>query len=366
MGYSFDKDEVKNSLSISQVESLVSELGGEPREIEGGFVSKTICHCGEQHKLFYYDNTKLFRCYTECNETFDIISLVQKVKSREIENYSFANALKYVAAFFGIAGAINDDEDNFSFKLKDWDILNQFSNLKEEQIDKRKNIELKVYDKKILKYLPTPIIQPWVEEGISVAAMRAANIKYDPVNCSIIIPHYDINEQLIGIRQRTLIKENEKYGKYMPAKLNGELYNHPLSFSLYHLNLSKNNIKKAKKAIIFEAEKSTLLYYTYFGAENDISVACCGSNLIQHQFNLLKDLGVEEIIIAFDKQFQEIGDKEYHQWVNKLTEIHNKYGRNVLVSFVFDKKGDKLGYKDGPLDRGIDIFMELFKERVYL
>ena len=49
-----------------------------------------------------------------------------------------------------------------------------------------------------------------------------------------IIPHYDINNNLIGIRERTLIKENEVYGKYRPAYLNGKLYNHPLSFSLYN------------------------------------------------------------------------------------------------------------------------------------
>lgn len=365
MSYSFDKDEIKNALSISQVESLVSELGGEPREIDGGFVAKTICHCGEQHKLFYYDNTKLFRCYTECGETFDIISLVQKVKTREIENYSFTDALKYVAGFFGIAGA-SRSEDDFSFKLKDWNVFDKCDNLLGKKDVSKKKIELKTYSKDILKYLPTPIIQPWIDDGISLAAMKAADIKYDPITCSVIIPHYDMDGQLIGIRQRTLIKENEKYGKYLPAILNGQLYNHPLSFSLYHLNISKNNIKKAKRAILFEAEKSTLLYYTYFGKENDISVACCGSNLIQQQFNLLKDLGVEEIIIAFDKQFQEVGDKEYHQWVNKLTEIHKKYHKEVLVSFVFDKKGDKLGYKDGPLDKGIDIFMELFAERVYL
>lgn len=365
MSYSFDKDEIKNSLSISQVESLVSELGGEPREIEGGFVAKTICHCGEQHKLFYYDNTKLFRCYTECQDTFDIISLVQKIKLREIENYSFTDALRYVAQFFGIA-ATNEGEEDFSFKLKDWNIFDKYAAMKEEPNKDKKVIELKTYNKDILRYLPTPIIQPWVDEGISLAAMKAANIKYDPVTCSVIIPHYDMNGKLIGIRQRTLIKENEKYGKYLPATLNGQIYNHPLSFSLYHLNISKENIRRAKKAIIFEAEKSTLLYYTYFGRDNDISVACCGSNLIQYQFNLLKDLGVEEIIIAFDKQFQKVGDKEYHQWVNKLTEIHKKYGQDALISFVFDKTGDHLSYKASPIDEGIDKFIELFKERVYL
>lgn len=362
----FDKDEIKNSLTISQVEDLVSELGGEPQETNGGFVARTICHCGESHKLQYYDNTKLFHCWTECGDSFDIHGLVQKVKSRENENFSFTDAIKFVAQYFGFAGKNEiGEEDGFQQKLKDWEIFERFDTI--EEIDYKKQIvELKHYDDKILKYLPTPRIEPWIKEHISIAAMKDANIKYDPVNNSIIIPHYDINNQLIGIRQRTLVEEREKYGKYMPAVLNNKMYNHPLSFSLYNLNLSKDNIKLAKKAIVFESEKSTLLYRTYFGADNDISVACCGSNLIQHQFNLLKSLGVEEVIVAFDKQFQEIGDNEYKLWTKKLINIYNKYNKDALISFIFDKEGNQLNYKASPIDQGMELFLKLFKERVYL
>ena len=117
---------------------------------------------------------------------------------------------------------------------------------------------------------------------------------------------------------------------------------------------------------MFESEKSCLLYRTYFGADNDISVACCGSNLIRYQFNLLKSLGVSEVIIAFDKQFQEIGDKEYKQWTKKLTEIDKKYSSEALISFIFDKTGDRLNYKASPIDQGKELFLQLFSERIYL
>jgi len=49
--------------------------------------------------------------------------------------------------------------------------------------------------------------------------------------------------------------------------------------NLYNLNNSKKNIELIKKAIIFESEKSCLKYQSYFGIDNDISVACCGSNI---------------------------------------------------------------------------------------
>lgn len=143
------------------------------------------------------------------------------------------------------------------------------------------------------------------------------------------------------------------------------MYNHPLGFSLYNLNNSKNNIKILKKAIVFEGEKSPLLYESYFGKENDISVACCGSNLSSYQLKLLLDLGVEEVIIAFDKQFKTKGDLEFKRWTKKLTDIDKKYREYVKISFMFDKN-DILRYKSSPIDEGKDKFIKLYEERFSL
>ena len=195
--------------------------------------------------------------------------------------------------------------------------------------------------------------------------MDHRGIAYDPKNQGIVIPHYDINNQLVGIRERTLIKEEENFGKYRPAILNGVMYNHPLGFNLYNLNNSKNNIKIIKKVIVYEGEKSSLLYASFFGEENDISVAVCGSSLITYQVKLLLSLGVEEIIIAFDKQFKEIGDKEWERWTKKLYDIHTKYSAYVQISYLFDKK-DLLDYKDSPVDKGKETFLKLFKNRIML
>ena len=74
---------------------------------------------------------------------------------------------------------------------------------------------------------------------------------------------------------------------------------------------------------------------------------------------------MEEIIIAFDKQFQEIGDKEFKGWTKKLKDLNKKYGTLVRISFMFDK-WNLLGYKDSPIDRGPEIFKELFERRIIL
>ena len=56
--------------------------------------------------------------------------------------------------------------------------------------------------------------------------------------------------------------------------------------------MNKDNIRKIKKAIVFESEKAVLQYDSYFGPESNISVACCGSNLITYQLELLLSLKV--------------------------------------------------------------------------
>lgn len=362
MEYKEFSEKVKNDLSIDQVCDLLASLGGDP-QIKGDLIiSRTICHGGHSHKLYYYDNTKLFKCYTDCLDSFDIFELIIKINKLNNIDYSLPQAIRFITNYYGIVveTEISETQEN----LQDWQILNKYdrssSQEKEEKI-----VEMKFYDDKILQYLPHPRILNWEKEGITREVMEECGICYDPSYQGIVIPHYDINGKLVGIRERTLIKENENNGKYKPAILNYKQYNHPLGFNLYNLNNSKENIKKIKKVFVFEGEKSCLLYRSYFGGDADISVAVCGSNLINYQVQLLLSLGVEEICIAFDKQFQEIGDDEWKRWTKKLKELNRKYSPLVQISFLFDKM-NLLGYKDSPIDRGPEIFMQLFKERVVL
>ena len=328
-------EEIKNNLTIEQINDLLLTLGADPVMKNDLIICRTICHGGDSHKLYYYDNTKLFRCYTECSTTFDIFQLIIKIQSQGGSEYTLPQALRYVCNYFNIELNYekNNDEETL---LQDWKILNRYDKILNNQYED-KIVDIKIYDNKILTYLPHPHILPWEQEGISAEVMQYHNICYNPSSQGIVIPHYDIDGNLVGIRERTLIKENEIYGKYRPMFLNKIMYNHPLGFNLYNINWSKENIKRTKKVIIFEGEKSPLLFASYFGQENDITVAVCGSALSSFQVKLLLDLGIEEMIIAFDKQFQELGDKEHLGWVKKLKEINKKYSKYVKISYMFDK-----------------------------
>ena len=125
------------------------------------------------------------------------------------------------------------------------------------------------------------------------------------------------------------------------------------------------DIVSTYRNIRIKTEKSCLLYQSYFGIENDISVACCGSNISAYQIQLLLDCGVKEVTIAFDRQFQEIGDDEFKHLTNNLTKINDRYKNYVDISIIFDKKMIT-EYKSSPIDHGPDIFMKLWKERLKL
>jgi hypothetical protein len=364
----FDKLKIREALTDENIYDLLQEWGGDPSRDTFGYVSATICHNppGEgSRKLYYYENTGLFRCYTGCDSYFDIFELTTKVaKIQWDKEFDLNDAVRWIAQKFGFSGDHEnrpEEED-----LDDWKYLANYERIQDITV-KDNSIILKEYDKSILERFNYEVkIGPWLREGITQAAIEQAQIGYYPGGDQITIPHFDKDGRFIGLRGRTLCAdEGERFGKYRPMKINKELYNHPLGMNLYGLNWSKNNINVIKKAIIFESEKSVLMYGSYFGIDNNISVACCGSSISAYQIQMLMDAGAEEIIIAFDRQFQDIGDNEFKHLKSNLLKLRNKYKNYVNISFIFDK--NKItGYKSSPIDEGPEKFLQLFKERIVL
>ena len=130
----YNSDEIKNNLTFQQVFDYVAELGGNPRLDANGnevLVAHTICHnpaCTGSHKLYYYHNTKLCRCYTECaGDAFDIFDLTRRaMKVQRNEEWTLSRAVKHVARHFGIASAEEENFDNIQEKLNDWKILKNY------------------------------------------------------------------------------------------------------------------------------------------------------------------------------------------------------------------------------------------------
>ena len=364
----YDKKAIREELSIDNYFQLVTEWGGNPEFTPFGFISDTICHNppGEgSRKLYFYENSDLFKCYTDCDCAFDIFELTIKVaqiqSNRKID---LNDAVRYLAAKFNIVIALDDTED---IGLADWQYLIAYDKINDIPIVNQVP-QLKEYDKRILEPLAINpnYLTPWINEHIKPEILAHAQIGYNFSTDQISIPHFDKDGRFIGLRGRTMVKEDaERFGKYRPMIINKQQYNHSLGLNLYNLNNSKDNIKRMGKAIVFESEKSTLQFQSYFGLENDISVACCGSSVSSYQIQLLIEAGAREIIIAFDRQFQELGDNEFKRLKAKLLGLHKKYKNEVLISFIFDKHLIT-SYKASPTDEGPEKFMQLFKERIIL
>ena len=363
----YDKLEVKKSLSLDNIFELLTEWGGDPEYTDFGLLSATICHNepGEgSRKLYYYTNSSLFQCYTGCG-SFDIFELAIKVF--QIQNdieMDLNDAVRYIAVKFGIT-SMSDPEEEI-YKTEDWKILKTYDRIQEIEL-KDYHVELKEYNNDILSNINYDIkITPWLQEDISQEVLNKAKIGYFLGGDQITIPHFDSKNRFIGLRGRTMCDEEaEVFGKYRPIRCNQQLYNHPLGMNLYGYNWNKNAIKIMRKAIIFESEKSVLKYASYFGWDNNISTACCGSHISNYQIQLLLDLNVDEIIIAMDRQFKEIGDDEWKHLTDNLTKIFNRYKNYTTISFIFDKEMIT-GYKSSPIDEGKEKFLKLFKERVTL
>ena len=364
----FDKQEIRENLSIQDVFSLLEEWGGEPEYCPTGLIAKTICHNRPEdeasRKLYFYQNTGLFRCYTGCeNPVFDIFQLCINVMNLQHNIvYDLNDAVRWIAQHFGFSG--REEEAPKGTELDDWKILANYSRIQDIKIN-IPNIILKEYDDTILSRFNYDVkLTPWLNEGISQQVLDHAEIGYYPGGAQITIPHFDKAGRFIGLRGRSLVEDEAAlYGKYRPIKVGNQIYSHPLGLNLYNFNNARCVIPKLKKAVVFEGEKSVLKAQTYFGFDNDIYVACCGSSLSSYQAQLLIEAGAQEIIIAFDRQFQYIGDDEYKHLLTNLKRIKNKYENDVRVSYILDK--NKItGYKDAPVDCGREKFLLLYKERV--
>lgn len=355
---SYDKYQVKEALELEDVFSILESLQAEPEMHDDYITALTICHGGDSRKLYYYDNTKLLRCYSGSCGSMDIFELIQKVKGFDLNE-----AVYYVVQFFNLQYRLEEVDE--SDTTEDWKILRKWQELSAIKINYDK-VVLPEFDRGILKHYPQPRIKAWEKEHISKEVCDFFDIRYDPINGGILIPHVDEDNRLIGIRERTLVQENEVYGKYRPWKHGPDMFNHPLAFNLYGYYQAKDNIRSSGVAIVMESEKSVLQLCNYLGLANNIGVAMCGSSLSKYQLQMLLDAGANEICIGFDADYENLYDNDWKQFIDKMEKFYFKYNGYVNISFLVDKTGKELGYKNSPTDCGKETFMKLWRDRVFL
>lgn len=348
-----DANEILEQLTDNDIISILSSLHSSHITDRGCIKFQTICHKGDSYKLYYYKETKRFYCYTHCNNIGNLYELLIKVL-----NIDFKEAYKHVLDFFSIDTKNHSLIEGFEEEKEDSFIYNSIP-LNEIEVEPLEPIK----NQKICNNFMNFHCSEWLNDNISREVMDLYNIKYCLQQHKIVIPHHNINNKIVGVRARSLDKEEAKlYGKYLPYNLNGNMLNHQLSNNLYGLNVNKKTVKKYKKVIIVEGEKGVLQAHTYCG-DNNLTVAICGSKLHRTQIKMLLDLGVEEFIIALDKQYKDYRDVEAISWFNKIMRNIEELINYARVSILWDFN-NLLGYKDSPTDKGADIYKLLLKNRI--
>lgn len=340
-----DAHDIKDMLTADNIFKLLEDLGVEPIDKNNRFECLTLCHGGDSHKLFYYKDSKKFMCFTNCG-SMDIFSFIERFFDR-----SFIESVKYVQDYFNLYGGSTTSSEVIENPVK---LL--------RKVDIKKP-EIRILDDNIMNAYYEKYCQSWVEEGISLDTMKKFDIRYSIVDNQIIIPHRNASNQLIGVRARNLNQDQIAMGrKYIPVFYKGESLKYPTGENLYGLNVNKEAINRAHKIVLFEAEKSVMKLDS---CGLDIGVGLNGSHLGDGQKRLLDSLDINEIIVALDKEYKESDTKQSAAYAMKIASIFKSLTNKFNVSVLWDRHG-LLEEKDSPIDKGIDVFKELYKERIYL
>lgn len=345
--------ELIDILIIDDVIKVMKELGSDnPKEFSEGLIFEDVCHGDindRKYKLYYYEDNKRFHCYRLCGNmsVYDVV-----IKSKKC---SFKDAFQFVKS---IVNDLNRPIIGFTNNF------NRITNLDDIIVKPLPKID-KPYLYEMFSNEP---INEWLNENISIAAMEKFKIRYDKKENKAIIPHFNINNECIGIRQRRFNEIELLKGrpKYSPLFFDNKIYAHPLGQNLYGINISKENIKKYKRAIVTESEKSTIQYETMY-PNNNLCVAICGSILSCTQKKMLINLGVEEVIICLDRQYKTEDSEEGIQWKNKILKMAQDLLSYCKVSYTWDNDEERLlNYKESPTDKSKEIFEKLIKQRIFI
>lgn len=355
-------NKILDMITTSDIVQLVSKFGIPETSIRyynNQLIMPTGCHNEiigtAKHKLYYYEDSKKFHCYTCCGSMNPFEFVVQAYRTRGIK-YSLSNAAIII-------------ERIIQERLRDgFAVVTPPSNVKKE-IEEDWHKSLTEYNPSVMNCFSRnkKYLKVWEKEGISFDAMDKFGIKFDMIRNRMVIPIYDDKGVFVGAKVRNFNQEDIENGrKYMPLIHNNEIYTYDKGKILYGLNFNKKNIKNAKRAIIFESEKSTILYESLYVGNKAVSIG--GSNVSIYQAELLKQYKVETVVLALDNDYSllpnENGEYDKYFGLYKMLKEANKLdAKGFNVEIVYDWEQSFLENKDAPIDKGREIWNKLYRNR---
>lgn len=344
-----DLAEIKKRLfEEDKVEDLFESIGCQSIKWEQGGTLITA----QLPDDFHSTNTRAVQCRVNeglwCNirnrndfsgDIFNLVSyLAYKVKGDELQD-NLNEAKQYICKLFNWSYSSGQIEERL-------DILKDIKSMMYRGRGGVKKPNKILSEKILLDFLDLPN-KAWEDEGISLETQKAYDIGFDVLTKRITIPVRNKFGQLVGVKGRMLLEEDvdEFDPKYM------YIYKCNQSQELFNFYIANKSIKEKREIIIVEGEKSCMKFY-----ENKIYnvVALGSSDVSPAQVDMIYSLGFDiDIVLAYDS------DKTIEE-VQKTAEKLNQ--RNV--SMIFDKD-KKLNKKSAPIDSGIGVWKDLYKNYKY-
>lgn len=347
-----DITQLKSRLTPDDIIAIMDSLDTPLyRADEQNCVFYSSCHhpndpLGHKPRLWYYIESRSFYCWV-CHFSGDIIAIVQHLR-----HCNFNQAIAHICNLLHIEAVEYKQDDSFD----NWQVMRRWL----PNADIEHTEPLPKYDKRVLSLFDHLYPQDWVEYGISKDTLDKFGIGWYGRLGAISIPVMFDNE-LVGIRGRFTRKQDTAKGKYKPlTTLDGTTYKFPTGSCFYGYDQNKAAIQRSKTVMLFESEKSVLKAPTY-GIDN--SLAVFGSNVSKRQIELLVNLGVNDVILAFDSDYQRVGDDEFKYFVAKMKKIIVKLKPYFSVSLIYNNQGYD-GYKFSPVDFTRAQFDRLYESKV--
>lgn len=305
-------------------------------------------------KLIFYPDSYIFMGYT-AGRSYDIISLVQTRLALLKQPCSFLDACQF------ILDTTNINPDSINHVKKDGHVYD-WSNLERFIKVRKYGNQLSEYNRNIIDTLPPLYPQAWIDEGISEETMDKYQIRYYERCNQTVIPCFDDEARLVGVRVRNWDKDRVEQAKYMPlVTLDGQCYKFNTNQVFYGINYNKPEIERTGKVIIVESEKAVMKLDTYMGRHN-IALGMYGSNLgIQRRNQLLK-MGVNTVSYVVDNDFIGQDDAFFEQWREKIRHFIKLWDGFCRVEIVWDNLG-LLRPKENATDRTKEIWEQLWENR---
>ena len=354
-----DVKKLKKFLSLAHHKQIMQALGipafSENKE-------QIIYYTGDKNKdalqgspkLYFYKDTQTYFSYTS-SRAYDCISLVQTRLNLLGQTCSFIDACNWILEKTGL-DPTKITKPLTNSHVYDWSELERFVRVR------KYGNQLPEYNRSIIDTLPLLYPQAWIDEGISEETMAKYQIRYYERCNQTVIPCFDDEARLIGVRVRNWDKDRVEQAKYMPLiTLDGQCYKFNTNQMFYGINYNKPEIERTGKVIIVESEKAVMKLDTYIGRHN-IALGMYGSNLGIQRRNQLIKMGVNTVSYVVDNDFIGQDDEFFEQWRKKIQHFIKLWDGFCRIEIVWDNLGI-LGPKENATDRTKEIWEKLWENR---